>query len=241
MRLYFAVLWRGIWGGLEFWSGRVSVLVTLLLLLLAFFLRPEEKVLRFAIAGDGPLPPLEATLGQTIAVILGVLYLLGRLVVNHASDIRAFRAEREKHDQVVTVKARPASLHMENGSDFSLQAEILMDLWTEVDVSTERLALNIIGIKRKPWWKLRGHPEQKRLFAIPPEGQDTFQYRVRILPQEFMPRTELFKFSTLRPEPLPAGLIETRLELALELSIPAGIWRAPVDARLGERGSRSPL
>ncbi len=200
-----------------------------------------------------------------IGVSLGVIFFLVALLVGLGSSVtvpvtmtivivaaleagyfvyreeRIVRAEREAK---VRLNASPGSLAWnvpEPGAGKTrCKATICWEIWTDIDIKTARLCLNILGIRHKKWWQVF-RPREVPLIGLPPKGQDTFQYRKTfraIDPQPIIGDTE---FEYEGPLDWPDKEGEWALELVLETGSPAGTYRAIVDSRLWERGTREPL
>jgi len=122
-----------------------------------------------------------------------------------------------------------------------LEANIQWEIWTDIDIKTAKICLNMIGLSPKRWWQKWGfHPTEKKLRGLPPKGQDTFEYRKSfraIDPQPIQDSAE-FEYEGPFDADKAGGL---GLELVLETGSPLGKYRADVDPRLWERGSRRPL
>ena len=67
------------------------------------------------------------------------------------------RRRREGHERKIRVKARIGSAGFNNpypGPDkASLRFHIFWEIWVDRDVSTDKVALNIIHLYEKHWWE----------------------------------------------------------------------------------------
>ena len=160
------------------------------------------------------------------------------------SGYGVFRQERNMRSELeakVRLIARPASyaLNTRNPapSEIDLLADISFEIWTDIDIDTSELVLNIIGTR--PLWKVWriGQDRNIKLIGIRPRGQDTPIYRKRIRATDEQPFEDSVRFAF-------QGDFAWRgsfgLELVLTTGRPKGKWRDIVDSRLHERGSLTP-
>lgn len=127
--------------------------------------------------------------------------------------------------------------------EISIETTIYFDVWTDIDVDTANLVLNVVCVRRRHWWQVWNLllPKYKRMLGIRPEGQDTAMYRKQIRRTDKQPFEDhaTFKWRGKR------GMVDWGdaflLELALETGSPKDIWRAILDPRFYERGSTTAL
>ena len=156
---------------------------------------------------------------------------------------RTMRAEREKH---VRVQARLGALSTNTpdpGPDkVSVSAHVFWEIWVDQDVSTDALALNLIYVYDNPWWQFWKRSRVPKM-GIPPKGEDTTQYRIRIRADNSQPFRDsaVFEYvSDRREEGDPHWL----LELVLVTGVPPGRHCIPVFIdydELRSRGTNPPL
>lgn len=156
---------------------------------------------------------------------------------------RVMRSERER---TVRVTARLGSLSANipdpGPGKESISAHIFWEIWVGQDVSTDKLALNLIYVYDRPrwqFWKRARFPKT----GIPPKGQDTTQYRKRIHENQFQPFKDdaVFEYVGDRME---QGDPHWLLELVLLTGVPVGEHRIPVFIdyeELQSRGTNPPL
>lgn len=154
---------------------------------------------------------------------------------------RGMRAEREKRVRITAKIGAFAANFPDPGPDkTSIQVRVVWEIWTDQDVATDRLALNMIyKYDRSRWhfWKRTRFPKT----GISPKGGST-QYRksIRVIdPQPFRDAAE-FEYVTNRDiEGDPHWL----LELVIVTGIPAAVHRIPIafEDEYGIRGTNPPL
>lgn len=176
---------------------------------------------------------------KTGLAVLGFVFLEAGYGVFR--EERATRAEREKQVRLV---ARPDSLAINMRrpapDEVDIQAHISFEVWTDKDIHTSGLVLNLLEVQQRPWWKVWqiGQTRTKRLLGLRPVDQDTALYRKTIRAVQPQPYEGSVEFDwrgklVWRGEPI--------LELVLITGQPEGELRAVVDPRLGERGSTAPV
>lgn len=174
------------------------------------------------------------TLAAILIIGITALTRLGRL-----------RETLERYESRVRILARPGSMswnHPDPGpGKFSLRTSIRLELWTDIDVHTSALVLNIVGLRiRKRWqvWDALRRTSQP-LMGLRPKGQDTPIYRKAIRAADTQPFQDDIEFEYDGPLLNWDGII--MLILVLQTGSPTGRFTSVVDSRLWERGSRSPL
>lgn len=124
--------------------------------------------------------------------------------------------------------------------ELDITANVIMTIWTDIDIHTESLQLNVVGIREKKWWQLLKWflPKTKRLFGIPISPQNNTLYRKQIRKDAQQPFTDSITFSWkgkrthgywyIRGWQLDEAIEERGFyfELVLTTGSPGGIWRA---------------
>jgi len=207
--------------------------------------RTESKfgVVLFLIAGIGVFTPLRATVDffKVEAIIVFLVLALSSYGVYRKE--RIMRSERESQIRLI---ARPSSLFVDNRfhapDEIHVHALINIEIYAEIDVDTDGIALNFIetGPRMKLFWKWNIGHEMIRLKGLPPKGQDTKVYRKSIRLADKQPFKDSIEFDWQWKA--DSQQHETYLlELVLITGRPDGTWRAIVDPRLYERGSKEPV
>ena len=175
-------------------------------------------------------------------VLPAVIIVLAEAGYGAYREERQMRAEREANVRL-TAKLGSLSANIPDpGPDrVSLSVHVFWEVWVNQDVSTDKLALNLIYVYEKPWWRFwkRVRFPQK---GIPPKGRETTQYRKRIYAGEFQPFKDdaVFEYVGDRMGIEPHWL----LELVLLTGVPMGEHRVPVFIdrdELRSRGTNPPL
>jgi hypothetical protein len=158
--------------------------------------------------------------------------------------IRSKQMQIDKSREVIRFTARPSSVAINfpdktekplNPDEASITATIQFEIWADIDMHTARIILNVIGIQHRRWCRLV-LSKSKRLFGINIEGNEYSIYRKQIKHTDAQPFEDYVTFKWRgRREYIDWG-DDFRLELALEMGSPKGIWRATVDSKLYERG-----
>ena len=129
------------------------------------------------------------------------------------------------------------------GDEVSIAASVYFEIWSDVDVDTANLVLNLVSTHRRRWWQPWTflHQKAQRVLGIRIDGHDTAQYRRHIERTDVQPFEDhaTFKWRGKRKAVDLGG--EFWLELALETGRPSGVFRAVLDSRLAERGSTTAL
>jgi hypothetical protein len=174
----------------------------------------------------------------TLAIILVAALEAG---YNVYREERVMRAER---DAKVRLTVRPVSMSWNHPDPdpkkTRVELRVEWEIWTDIDIKTSQICLNIIEIRPKKWWPIRRlfQPSRRALEGLRPKGQDTYQYRKSLradAPQPIQDSAD-FEYETLRDDDRTLGF-----ELVLETGSPFGKYRTDVDLRPWDRGSRKPL
>ena len=183
-----------------------------------------------------------ATLSGQISVGITLL-LLSEATYGVFQEERQMRAEREKSVRVTAKVGSWAMNYPDPGRDkSSLSVHIFWEAWVNQDISTDKLALNLLYVYDKPawkFWKKTRFPQK----GIPRKGRDTAQYRVTIRAADTMPFKDdaVFEYVGDREE---KGDPHWELELVLITVMPAGEHRIPVfidHDEMRSRGTYPPL
>ena len=187
---------------------------------------------------------LEGVVVALMAVsVLGLLLLWGAFAV--FQEERAMRAEREAKVRLI---ASPGSISWNipdpGPGKVRLETHVHWEIWTDIDINTAQIGLNIVGVSRGrkwwEWWCIFRHRE-KRFVGLWPKGQDTFRYTKSFRSIDPQPIRDDAEFEYEGPLDWSDEDGILGLELVLVTGSPAGEHRAYVDPRLWERGSRKPL
>lgn len=108
----------------------------------------------------------------------------------------------------------------------SIKVEVFWEVWVKEDVSTDKLALNLIYTYDKPWWQFWKRTRFPQT-GIPPNGHDTSHYRKRILASQYQPFKDNGTFEYVEDR-ATEGDPHWELELVLITGMPAGEHRIPV-------------
>ncbi|MDO8750373.1 MAG: hypothetical protein Q7K03_04445 [Dehalococcoidia bacterium] len=127
--------------------------------------------------------------------------------------------------------------------EVSIETTIYFEIWTDIDVDTAKLVLNVVSFRRRRWWQLWNllRPKSQRVLGIRIEGQDDPRYRRQLRRTERQPFEDHATFKWRGKREIVDRGGQFRLELALETGSPHGIWRAIVHTNLFERGATTPL
>jgi hypothetical protein len=179
------------------------------------------------------------TVPATMAIIL-----LGALEAGY-NAYREERVMRVERDAKVRLIARPASFswnHPDPGpGKIRLEIRVEWKIWTDIDIHTAQICLNIIDVRDKKWWQIWRvfQPSRKALIGLPIKGQDTYQYWNKYSATDPQPIQDDAEFEDY--EGLWDGDGRVELELVLETGSPSGKHRTKIDIDLWKRGSREPL
>jgi hypothetical protein len=121
-----------------------------------------------------------------------------------------------------------------------LAAHIHWEIWTDIDIRTSALALNLVGIRLGKWWEIWAvfQSRAKPLMGLRVKGHDTPDYRKTFLASSPQPIQDNAEFEYEGPLNWdgPVSLL-----LVVKTGSPPGRFTSTVDSRLWERGSKSPL
>ena len=153
--------------------------------------------------------------------------------------LMGLRRRLDEYEAKVRLIAKPASYrwnHPDPGpGKVKLEICVEWEVWTDIDINTAELCLNMIRIRHKKWWQI-WKSLRSRERGLQPKGQDAFQYRKSIRATDSQPIQDSTEFEYEGPWDN-----DLDLELVLVTGSPFGKYRADVDPRLWERGSRKPL
>lgn len=185
-------------------------------------------------------------LSQNLVVIITVAIVVLSAIEAGYQIYREERVLRSKLETEVVVKAALSALsanHPDPGSDkSSLMVHVVWEIWVKQDVSTDKLALNLIYVYDKPRWKFWKRTRFPQT-GIPAKDQDSTWYRKRISAQRVQPFTDSATFEYVGDRHIE-GDPHWELELVLVTGVPAGEHRIPVsinDEKWEERGTNPPL
>ncbi len=205
----------------------------------------------FALVGGG------LDIAQTTGLILvnvplnvgRILWVLALAVTSLSTPFMAFRkvkSERDALQRNVRITAYIGAMavnYPDLGPDkVSLHVSVSWEVWTNQDIWTDRLALNLIDVYERKWWV----PWRKTRFpkvGIPPKGQDSTQWRhpINTGSASLQPATFCTHFEWVGDRKRPDAH-HFELELVLVTGIPIGTHRIPVDViPLQGRGATPPL
>ena len=122
--------------------------------------------------------------------------------------------------------------------EVSIYTTVHFEIWTDIDIDTASLVLNIVGIRNLSWWKF---PGRKRLLGIRIEGQDNAIYRKKIKHSDKQPFRDKVTFKWRGKKNIVSWGDIFLLELVLKVGIPNTTWRVYIDPKLYERGLTTPL
>lgn len=151
----------------------------------------------------------------------------------------------DDYENKVRVTAKLANLSQNppdtDDDKVSLQVRVDWEVWSEKDVSVERLALNMIYDYGKGWWQF-WKKSRKPITGIPPNGESTY-YRKRYNASADQPNTDHADFDYVadRESSKEAHWL---LELVLITAIPKTEHRIPIFIDWDEmhsRGANPPL
>lgn len=156
-------------------------------------------------------------------------------------------AEIERLSAPVRIEARIGSFaanHPDPGPDkTSIRAHIFWEMWiTSGDVSTERLALNVIYVYDRRWWQFWKRTRFPQV-GLPPNKQDSTDWRKRYSANDPQPVRDdaEFEFVADRDDSAEPHWL---LEMVLVTGVPKATHRVPVSLDLNEwrnRGATPPL
>ena len=126
-------------------------------------------------------------------------------------------------------------------NEFSIYAVINFEIWTDIDINTSSLVLNIVGFRNVSWWEFWKFKRRKRLIGIRTEGQDSAIYRKKIRCSDEQPFRDKATFKWRGKKDIVSWGDTYLLELALKAGIPNAIWRVYIDPKLYDRGLITPL
>jgi hypothetical protein len=181
----------------------------------------------------------------TVPITVGII-LFAALEAGYSvyREERAMRAEREAKVRLI---ASPSSIKWDlpdrhRATIVKLDVHVHWEIWTDIDINTAQICLNIIGFRGTKRWRWCGifWQREKRLIGLPPKGQDTFYYRKSFRSTDLQPIEDDAEFEYEGPIDVHWGG-RFALELVLVTGSPSGTYRAYLDPRLWERGSREPL
>ena len=124
----------------------------------------------------------------------------------------------------------------------SVSVHVYWEMWVAGDVSTDRLAMNVIHTYDRRWWQFWKRTRFPQ-FGLPREGHDTTQYRKSLLESDFQPIKDDAEFNYVADRD-DVGEAHWELELVIPTGAPQGEYRVPVFLDLAEmrsRGTNPPL
>ncbi len=178
--------------------------------------------------------------GWTAVIFLGSFIWAGWAVFH---EERVMRAEHEKGVRVTAKVGRYSENYPvapEPGKE-RIGVGVIWEVWVDHDVSTDKLALNILHIYRKKWWEF-WRKSRIPVKGVPIKGQDSQQYRKRIQSNVAQPFRDEGEFEYIGDMPDKPYRLE--FELVLVTGMPSGVHRVPVFIDWSEihaRGSSPPL
>jgi len=182
----------------------------------------------------------QAVVTVTLAIFAVSLFLSGYGVYR---EERQMRAEREGGIKVAVRSGSWAFNYPDPGPDkVSLIVHLFWEVWVNQDVSTDKLALNLIHVYDRPWWQFWKQTRFPQI-GIPRKGKNSAQYRVMIYASDNQPFKDdgAFEYVGDRAE---EGDPHWLLELVLITGMPVGEHRIPVSIDYEEmrtRGTNPPL
>lgn len=184
----------------------------------------------FVAGGVGATLSLQVSVGITLVLLFEAAYGVFR-------EERQMRAERERTVKVTAKVGSWAMNYPDPGRDkSSLRVHVFWEVWVNQDISTDELALNLIYVYDKPWWKFWKKTRFPKK-GIRRKGWDSAQYRKTIRAADDRPFKDdaVFEHVGDREE---EGDPHWLLELVLITGMPAGDHRIPVFIDYGEMRSR---
>ena len=185
---------------------------------------------------------LSITDAETTATVTVVL-VAGGLLFGAYGGYREERTMRRDREQDVRVTATLGSLATnipDPGPDrTSLTVQVIWEVWGSRDILTDRLALNLIHVYEKPWWRFWKETRFPQT-GIPPQGQGT-HYRKQISANRLFSDQASFVYITDRDGEADP---HWELELVLITGMPHDEYRIPVFIDWDEihsRGTNPPL
>ena len=187
---------------------------------------------------------VEALVGREVSPGLFVLLAILILGITALNRLARLHEELEKYQSRVRLVARPGSISWNvpdpGPSKIRLTAHIHWEIWTDIDIRTSALALNLVGIRLREWWQIWRvfQSEVKPLMGLRIKGNDTPDYRKTFAAKSPQPIQDNAEFEYEGPLSWdgPVSLV-----LVLKTGSPPGRFTSTVDPRLWERGSKSPL
>ena len=78
----------------------------------------------------------------------------------------------------------------------SINTTIRFEVWTDIDVNTAKLVLNIVGNRHKDWWQIWKLilPKNRRMLGLHIDGHDDATYRKQIKHTDAQPFVDMVKF-----------------------------------------------
>jgi len=175
------------------------------------------------------------------------LWILGSLIVFVIAPFHAFRKikiELDGFKREIRLTAKLASYSAnipDPGPDkVSFVARVIWEAWTTRDYYPDKLGLNFIYVYDRRWyqlWKRTRFPQT----GIPPNGQDTTQYRDKIVAGNAQTGEATFEYTGPRMDDRDP---HWELELVLIMGMPSSEHRVPVFIDWDEmrsRGTNPPL
>lgn len=126
----------------------------------------------------------------------------------------------------------------------SIKVQVHWEIWVREDVSTDKLALNMIYSYDKPRWKFWKRTRFPQM-GIPPDGADSTQYRKRILADQLQPFKGSASFEYVA-DTSHGDDPRWEIELVIVMGVPAKEYRIPVSLyeaqrEMNMRGTYPPL
>jgi len=183
-------------------------------------------------------------------VYSGVFILFAIIVIYRLAKLQTQIDESKERIRLIARIGRLAlNLPMKSeeplGHDeISINTTIHFEIWTDMDVNTAKLVLNIVGVRHRDWWQLWQlfMPKTKRMIGLRIEGHDDSTYRKQIKCTDVQPFEDYATFKWRGKGDILGFGDSFYFELALETGSPIGIWRAiTVDPTLYERGVTAAL
>ena len=160
----------------------------------------------------------------TVSIVALSFFMAGYGVYR---DERELRAERDSALRMTAELVSLAANTPDPGPDRTrLTVQVLWEMWVQQDVSTDKLALNLIYVYDKPWWRFwkKTRFPQK---GIPPNMRDHNQYRKLLSATKPQPIKDSARFDYIAERNMP-GDPHWLLELVLITGMPKGEYRIPV-------------
>ncbi len=127
--------------------------------------------------------------------------------------------------------------------EISINTTMRFEIWTDIEVNTAKLVLNIVGVRRRDWWQLWKVflPKKKRMLGLHIDGHDDATYRKQIKCTDAQPFEDTATFKWRGKLDISNFRDSFYFELALETGSPIGRYRAIADPRLYGRGALTAL